>query len=485
MDLTHSLRLRQQQKLVMTPQLQQVIRLLQLPTMELIEQVRQELESNPALEEGQPEPGQDPEAEAAREPLPAAEGGGPEEDGMDAWLSLAAEDGPREMRDRDREQDAERLRENRMVGTETLQDHLLEQLHESEAGEELRRLAELVVGNLDDTGYLTTPLADLAGPGGVPAEKLESALALVQSFEPAGVGARDLRECLLLQLQQMGGDNGLAIRIVEGHLSALEATGPAAHAKLAKSLGVSPEEVEAAIRRIRSCDPKPGGRFSPPPQTVYPDVRVERVDGQYVVALNDAGLPPLRLSQSYRELLAERGRLGKTEREFLQERFRSALMLMRGIEQRRVNLHKVVEHIVRTQRDFLDRGPAHLRPLTLREVADAIGVHESTVSRIVANKYVATPRGTLPLKTFFSTRLPAATGGGASATAVKERIRELVETESPGAPRSDDQLADLLHAEGIAIARRTVTKYREALKIPAAWQRKQNRSAERSPEQDG
>jgi len=484
MDLTHSLRLRQQQKLVMTPQLQQVIRLLQLPTMELIEQVRQELESNPALEEGSPEPGLEPDAEGVRDSAPAGDAS-ETDDGMDAWLKLAAEEGPREARDRDREDDMEQRRENRLVRVETLEDHLLEQLHESEAAEPQVRLAELLIGNLDDTGYLTTPLQELAGPAGVAVKDLEGALALVQSLEPVGVGARDLRECLLLQLRQMKGDSALAVRIVEGHLAALEVPGPAGHAKLAKALGVRPEALEAAIRQIRSCDPRPGGRFAPPPQTVYPDVRVDKVEGQYVVALNDAGLPPLRLSQAYREMLANRARLGRAEREYLQERFRSALMLMRGIEQRRVNLHRVVEHIVKTQRDFLDRGPAHLVPLTLREVADAIGVHESTVSRIVANKYVATPRGTLPLKTFFSNRLPAASSAGASATAVRERIRDLVSTEPTAAPRSDDQLADLLRAEGIAIARRTVTKYREALKIPAAWQRRQNRSYERSPDQDG
>ncbi|MEK7476919.1 MAG: RNA polymerase factor sigma-54 [Candidatus Coatesbacteria bacterium] len=484
MDLTHSLRLRQQQKLVMTPQLQQVIRLLQLPTMELIEQVRQELESNPALEEGPPEPGLEPDAEGVHETPAAAEG--PEaDDGMDAWLKLAADEGPRETRDRQREEEMEQRRENRLVGVETLQVHLLDQLHETEGDGAQVRLAEMLVGNLDDNGYLTTPLEELAGPAGVPVQVLEGALTLVQSLEPTGVGARDLKECLLLQLQPMKGDTALAVRIVSEHLAALEVPGPAGHAKIAKALGVAPEAVEAALKQIRACDPKPGGQFAPPPQTVFPDVRVEKVEGQYVVGLNDAGLPPLRLSQAYREMLADRAKLGKAEREFLQERFRSALMLMRGIEQRRVNLHKVVDHIVKTQRDFLDRGPAHLVPLTLREVADAIGVHESTVSRIVANKYVATPRGTLPLRTFFSNRLPGASSAGASGTAVRERIRELVETEPAAAPRSDDQLADLLRSEGIAIARRTVTKYREALKIPAAWQRRQNRSSERSSEPNG
>ena len=440
MDFGHSMRLRQQQKLVMTPQLQQVIRLLQLPTMELVDVVRTELESNPMLEEGAPEPGLEPDAEGMAEAAPAAEA----DDGMDAWLKLAAEEGPREERDRDREQDMEQRRENRLVGVETLREHLMDQLHESEAPDAQVRLAEILVGNLDDNGWLTTPLAELAGPAGVPVSALEAALELVQSLEPVGVGSRDLKECLTLQLRQMKGDTVLALRVVTEQLAALEAPGAACHARIAKALGVPPEAVEAALKQVRSCDPNPGGQFAPPPQRVFPDTRVEHMDGQYVVALNDGGVPPLRLSREYSELLSDRAKLGKAEREYLQERFRSAVMLMRGIEQRRVNLHKVVEHVVKT------------------------------------HKYIATPRGTLPLKTFFSNRQPTASRAGASGTAVRERIRELVEAEPAEAPRSDDQLAALLQADGIAIARRTVTKYREALKIPAAWQRRQNPS-ERSP----
>lgn len=483
MELSHSLRLRQQTKLVMTPQLQMVIKLLQLPTLELVETVRQELETNPTLEEGQPEPGDEQAAKDAE-----TEKIGPaEDDGIDAWLKLAEQEGPRESRDFKREEEMEERTERRLVQVDSLTDHLIAQLHETEAPEPQVRLAEIIIGNLNDNGWLGTPLEELAGPAKVSVAEFERALALVQSLEPAGIGARDLRECLLLQLGNSSEDDALARRIVEERLDDLEGGAPGvplppnALARLAKALGGLPvARVEAAVRRIRTCDPRPGARFATPPPRVYPDATIEKVGGEYVVQLNDGGLPPLRLSQSYRDLLANRNTLGKDEKLYLQERFRSALMLMRGIEQRRMTLHRVLEHVVKAQQEFLDQGPAHLKPLTLREIADVVGVHESTVSRVVANKYIATPRGTIELKTFFSNRLAAATGAGTSSTAVRERLRDLVATEHPDTPLSDEQLADRLKADGIAIARRTVTKYREALRIPPAWQRKGAIHTERS-----
>jgi len=470
MELAQSLRLKMHQKLVMTPQLQQVIKLLQLPTIELIEMVQQELDTNPTLEEGPQESPAELPKEAAEDKADAALS----EESMDNWLALAAEEGPREVRDHDREDEQDQMQENKLVHAHTLQDHLIEQLKLLEEPAEDIRLAEVLIGNLDDNGYLTTPLEELKATAGAACDKLESALLLVQSLDPPGVGARDLKECLLLQLREFPENTTLARQIVTEHLTELETKNGAAPATLAKLMNETEEAVRAAMKQIRACDPKPGGRFAEAPPAVFPDARVEKVGREYVVTLNDNGLPPLRLSKAYRELLAKRGTLGEDERRFLQERFRSALMLMKGIEQRRVTLYKTLEHIVKKQSAFIEQGLSALRPLTLREVADAIGVHESTISRVVANKYVSTPGGLRALKDFFSNRMPNESSGGTSGAAVRTRVRDLIETESGNAPLSDEQLADRLKREGITIARRTVTKYREALKFPPAWQRKQD-----------
>ncbi len=465
MDITHSLRMRQQQKLVMTPQLQQVIRLLQVPTVELVDLVRKELEQNPTLEEA----GED-------EPLPEQlSGEAPREDEiereMDSYLEMAEERGPSEGRDRDREERLERLQERRLVEATNLQDHLLEQVNLSDAAAGTRALAEGIIGNLDGNGYLTVPLGELADSLKAGEEKLAKALKLVQSLDPAGVGARDLRECLLIQLRGTEEDTKLARRLVEHHLDRLDHSRPGLAAELAKETGEAAEKVEAALKQVRHCDPKPGSRYAPPAPRVTPDARIEKSARDFVVTLNDDGVPPLRLSQSYREMLAKRDQLSGEDRKYLQEHFRSALMLMRGLVQRRVTMYRVLEHLVKTQREFLERGLGALRPLTLREVAADIGVHESTVSRVVANKYVETPRGLYALKDFFSTRLPAG-AGSASGAAVRERIRELIDAEDPANPLADEKLAEMLAAEGISIARRTVTKYREGMKMPGAWQRK-------------
>jgi len=452
----------------MTPQLQQVIRLLQLPTMELIDQVRQEIESNPVLEEV---------AEDVPSPEAAERAEEKEERDMDGWLELAAQEEPRETRDREREEAIAQARENRLVTTRTLESQLLEQVRLTDAPDEEAQLGEFLIGNLDGNGYLATPLEDLVNASGADLARLEKALKLVQSLDPPGVGARDLRECLLLQLREMDGDTSLAREIVQKHLERLglgdgrEAEAVAAEA-LAAELGAPAGKVEAAVKQIRLCDPKPGSRFAEVPPAVYPDARVDKVGEDYIIALNDGGLPPLRISQAYRELLARRHELTEDERGYLKDRFRSALMLMRGIEQRRVTMYRVLEQIVKTQRGFLEQGPGSLRPLTLKQVADAIGVHESTVSRVVAAKFVATPRGIQPLKAFFSNRLPADSSAGVSGTAVRLRIRQLIEAEDSSVPLSDDALAAALKREGIMIARRTVTKYREGMDIPTVLKRK-------------
>jgi len=469
MDISHSLRLRQQQRLVMTPQLQQVIRLLQVNTTELEEIVRKELETNPTLEEADED-----------EPLPQDLLEGPREaeekeiseKGMDDWLAMAAEEGPREHRDRDREQAFERMQENQAETSETLGDHLLAQVHLSQAPENIAGLAEAIIGNLDGNGYLPVPLTGLAQAKGIPVGRMEEALRLVQSLDPVGVGARDLKECLLLQLDEQDEKNSLARRLVVEHLDHLDHNRPNLVAELAGLTGESAVDVEKALKLIRFCDPKPGSRFVLPAQRIFPDGRIEKEGNKYIVQLNDDGVPPLRLSRQYREMLAKRDTLGAEEKKFLQEGFRNALMLLRGIAQRRSTMTRLLEHLVKVQGEFLEKGRAGLRPLTMREVADAIGVHEATVSRVVANKYVETPRGIYAFRDFFSTSLASEGEGTVSGAAVRERIRDLVEKEDTAEPLSDDKLAEMLNTSGVKIARRTVAKYREALKIPKAFERK-------------
>jgi len=470
MELTPRLQQSLQQKLVMTPQMQQVIKLLQIPAMELGEEVRKELETNPTLEEADEE---EPLPEIPDDEKSAAQGG-ESEDGIDLYLQkVAEEDGaPRESRDFEREERIEKLQSTRQVEAATLEDHLLEQVRLSRAPEGEIKLAEFVIGNLDDNGWLSTPVAEMAASRKVPPEKVEAALRLVQTLDPAGVGARDLRECLLLQLRNVEGDTSLARKLVKEYLGKLDHNRSALADELVKATGEGKEAVEAALRQVRRCDPKPGGRFTPPAQRIYPDARIEKEGKGYIVQLNDDGVPPLRLSRQYREMLAKRDTLGGEERKFLQEKFRSAQLLLRGIAQRRFTIQRVIEHLVKTQPEFLERGKAGLKPLTLRDVADKIGVHEATVSRVVANKYVETPRGVYALRDFFSTSLPAGEGTTVSGADVRERIRGMVEAENPAEPLSDEKLADLLKKQGIEVARRTVTKYRESLKIPGAWQRK-------------
>jgi len=469
MDISHSLRLRQQQRLVMTPQLQQVIRLLQVNTTELEEIVRKELETNPTLEEADED-----------EQLPQELIAGPKEaeeneiseKGMDEWLAMAAEEEPREHRNRDREQAFERMQENQAETDETLEAHLMAQVRLSQAPDDVVVLAEVIIGNLDGNGYLSMSLEEMAKTRGIPTPAMEAALQLVQSLEPVGVGARDLKECLLLQLEELEEDNALARRLVVEHLDHLDHNRPNLASELAAVVAESQEEVERALKQVRFCDPKPGSRFTPSAQRIYPDGRIEKEGNKFIVQLNDDGVPPLRLSRQYREMLAKRDTLGPEERKFLQEGFRNALMLLRGIAQRRSTMTRLLEHLVKVQGEFLEKGRAGLKPLTMHEVADAIGVHEATVSRVVANKYVETPRGIYAFRDFFSTSLASEGEGAVSGAAVRERIRDLVDKENSAEPLSDDKLCEMLNATGVTIARRTVAKYREALKIPKAFERK-------------
>ena len=465
------LRMLQQQRMIMTPMLQEAIRLLTLTRMELIQELRTQLEVNPILEEvldgvEEPEP-----APAAAEPEaePKPDGHDPvSEFDWESYLESTSDYRPPPPRE-----EVERLDlELNLTRGLSLQEHLEFQLYLSTSDPQLREWSVLLIGNIDDRGYLKEPLEEMAAGSGVAAADLERALRLVQTFEPTGVGARDLRECLLLQLDALPDPHPLARAIVAERLGELEGR---PLTRLADRLGVTVQEVQGAVEVIRSLEPKPGRTFgTEDPRYITPDVYIVKVDGRLVVVLNDEGLPRLRVSPHYRQILAAKSKSPREVRDYVESRMRSGLWLIRSIEQRQRTLYKVTDSLVRFQRDFLEKGIMALRPLTLKEVAEDIGMHESTVSRVTTNKYVHTPQGLFELKYFFHRGVPVTSGSEtASSLKVKELVRQLLTVEDSGRLMSDQKIVEVLRVQhNIDIARRTVAKYRSQLKIPSSSRRK-------------
>ncbi|MGA9752195.1 MAG: RNA polymerase factor sigma-54 [Acidobacteriota bacterium] len=476
MSLQQKLSLKLQQRMVLTPTLQQAIRLLQLTRLELVQEVSQELQINPVLED----------ATTIEEPVSA-----PSEE--EAALRETAEENPMDRyeekidvesyfqdfietslkyRGTQRESPEEAPDTERYLSApESLAEHLEWQVSLSRLSPTEREVAQVIIGNLREDGYLMVSLEDVcAATGGTP-EDAESVLRVVQHMDPVGVAARDLKECLRIQLMALEEPDELALRIVEEFLPLLEREKPA---QLASRLGVTEDRLEEALDLIRHLDPKPGLRYNNPVNpTIVPEVVVEKEGDGYRVLLNEDGMPHLRISNRYRSM-AEEGSAEESQETltYLKEKMRSALWFLKSLEERQRTIYKVATQIVEFQRDFLDKGRAHMRPLILRDVAERVGVHESTVSRVVSNKYMQTPRGILPMKYFFNTGIGTMDGGDVSAMRVKERLKGLVDAEDPRHPLSDQVLADLLKREGILLARRTVAKYREELNIPSSGRRK-------------
>ncbi|MEE9273915.1 MAG: RNA polymerase factor sigma-54, partial [bacterium] len=374
--------------------------------------------------------------------------------------------------------------EQTLARPESLHEHLEWQLNVSASREEIRRLAGEIVWSIDDSGYLRADLAELAERDNLGAAEAEEALALVQDFDPPGVGARDLQECLLLQLKSLaaasgdaerngeeGSDLALAQSLVRGHIDRLEERN---YARLARQHGVALEEIVAAARLIRTLDPNPGARFSQERvEVAVPDVTVYKRGEDYEVVLNDDGLPPLRISPHYGAMAADRESTSPEARRYIEDRVRAAVWFLKSIEQRRQTILKVSRSIVSFQREFLDHGVSHLRPLVLRDVAEDIEMHESTVSRVTTGKYMETPQGVFNFKYFFHSGLGSVGGGNTSSVLVKEKIRTLIDEEDKRKPFTDQQVVDRLHESEVIIARRTVTKYRKELRIPSASRRRQ------------
>jgi len=353
------------------------------------------------------------------------------------------------------------------AATRSLWDHLHEQLNLLRLGERELRIGEEIIGNVDRDGFLSCPLERIIEAlEEVSREEVEEMLARIQSFEPSGIAARDLRETLLLQLRDRAREASLAYRIVEGHFDDL-----ANHRwlELAEEYGITPREVQAAADEIAKLDPKPGLRFADTSDSyVIPDLTVEKVEGGYRVSHADTSLPRLKLSPVYREVAADRARFRGENKAFISERLNSARWLIQAIEQRRQTMLKVMDFIIERQHDFFEKGVEHLWPLTLRDVAKHIEMHESTVSRVTNGKYVQTPRGLYPLKFFFSGGYSTLEGEDLSSEGVRARIRKLVAEEDPTAPLSDHEITARLQKAGVRIARRTVAKYRDRLGILSA-----------------
>ncbi len=472
MAISQKLHTKLVQKLILTPSLQQAIKLLPMSTLELRDMLTQEMVENPMLEEVPTEETQAAEAQTTEE-KPEAK---PEAQKADSWddadyqyfFGEYLDDGyrpkaPQEVRELP-------PIENTLSTTSSLSDHLLWQLSLQTDDLTLREMGEAIIGNLNDDGYLVASLDELAAMGPWPIEQVEHALRMLQGFDPVGVAARDLQECMMLQLRHLGLEGTPSERIVTEHLRALQN-----HQipEISRKLGISIEDLKEHVEVIRHLDPKPGLRFNPTPsQYVTPDVFVEKIDDEYVVFLNEDGLPQMRISPTYRRLLDKDGKHGEETRAYVRDKFNAARWLIKSVQQRQNTIYKVARSIVNFQREFLDQGIEHLRPLVLRDVANDIGMHESTVSRVVTNKYMHTPQGVFEMKYFFHSGISSSYGESVSSVTIKQRIKKIIESEDAKKPLSDSKIVSILQREGLVLARRTIAKYREELKIPTSNQRK-------------
>jgi RNA polymerase sigma-54 factor len=468
------------QQLVMTPQLQQAIKLLQLSRIELQDIVRQELEENPVLDES-------PEMEEVKEPDTLEVTEKEETPKEDAEVFTEVKAGEETLQEMDwttyldgynysageqyyDDEDDRPSYENLLTKKATLSDHLMWQLNLTRLTETEQMIGAEIIGNIDEDGYFRATLADVAGYCGVDEPCVEQVLRKIQEFDPIGVACRDLQECLLLQVRQLGMDGSVVESLLKDYLKELEAR---KYKQIAKALGIDVPEVLAAAKIISGLDPKPGRQFGQEDvHYISADIFVYKVGEEFVVLLNDEGMPNIRINPLY---IGE-GRNGASNdqkaEEYISDKMRSALWLIKSIHQRQRTIYKVAKSIVKFQRAFLEHGIAHLKPLVLRDIAEDIGMHESTISRVTTNKYMQTPQGLLELKFFFNSGISTIEGDAIASESVKNKIKEIVDAEDTCKPLSDQRIAEILSTHNITIARRTVTKYREMLKIGSSSERK-------------
>ncbi|NLV22394.1 MAG: RNA polymerase factor sigma-54 [Syntrophomonadaceae bacterium] len=462
MKLSHDIYLEQQQKLLMTPELRQAIAMLQMSTLELGEYVQNELENNPFLEEKDTDDTDEIGNEAE---LP-----------NDAESDNKSEELLEYYNDRDiglTVTDIEDKSFDSFISkSPSLYDHLQFQLHMTICNEKDLTIGEYIIGSIDANGYLTVGLDEMAQATGADIESVQHMLTVIQSFHPHGVGARDLTECLLIQLEHYDKDDPIASAIIEEHLNDL---GKGRINKIAQQLGASVQQVQEACDFIRSLDPKPGLQYSSGDDIKYiiADIIVEKIDDEYVVIVNDSGYPHLVINRLYEKMMRRPESFSPEARKYMEDKMGSAVWLIKSIEQRRMTLYKVARCIVDIQKEFLDKGIMYIKPLNLKQVAELINVHESTVSRATSNKYIQTPQGLFELKFFFGSGVSSySKRDKVSSKSIKKQIQELIEQEDPYNPLSDQQLVEIIKKQGAIISRRTVAKYRQEIGIQSTVARK-------------
>ena len=459
---------------VLSPQLQQSLLILQTPLLELRNLVQQEMQTNPVLEELPEEPGTNERSDAEAS---ADEDFKNEFDKLvsldEEWRDYMAQSANSSFDGRRGSKEADEKRQflfDSIPVQETLQQNLIAQLNQTVLSADDRKAAELIIGNIDDDGFLQSTPEEMALNSGIPQADFERMLALAQTFYPAGVGARDLRECLLIQLRRQGKENSIEYRIVSEHMEDL---GRHRFPEIARQMATGVEEVQKAADNIARLNPRPGQVFAAAPQNyVLPDVIVEKVDGEYQISFNNEQVPHLRISNVYKDIIASGDSQSSEVKDYIRDKIRSGKFLIRSIHQRQQTIMNIAQQIVSRQRDFLDHGISHLKPMTMAELADAVGVHETTVSRAVSGKYISTPQGVFEMKYFFTGGYQTATGESLSNISVKQAILELVKHESGSAPLSDHEIVEILTERGIPIARRTVAKYRTELNILSSHMRR-------------
>jgi RNA polymerase sigma-54 factor len=468
--LNQSFQQRQTQQLMLAPQMRQSLKILQVAALDLRAAIQEELQANPTLEE-MPMDDISLEKSATSGDEKATPDDDPREEmdfsrdqqvleriGQD-WRDHMSDTGG--VRPTSSEEDERRQHFYDSLTTETsLQQHLMEQAEMSDHTAPVLEALRFLIGSLDDRGYLTSTLSDIALLAQLPLETVQEASRLLKTFDPPGIGAENLADCLLTQLNLLGRGKSVAARIVRDHFDLLVRR---RIPDIARKMSLSPEVIQEAIEVIGTLDPAPGRRFADDAnRVVVPDVTVEKDNGEWQIILNHDYIPRLRLSGTYRELIAK-GRLSKQESDYLREKLRSGKFIINAIEQRQRTIERITREILRHQHEFFEEGVAKLKPLTMTQIADIIGVHETTVSRALANKYIKTPHGVFEMKFFFTSGYQSQAGEAVANTSVKEMIADLIAAEDPAAPRSDQDLVGLLQEKGLKIARRTVAKYREEL----------------------
>lgn len=475
-----ALELRQQlklsQQLVMTPQLQMAIKLLQLSRLELLETIHQELQENPALEEAMEDTATD-SSEEAPEIIPTDIGvlSGEVPDGKTVedtdWSSLINEYSSSGRVTSETEKKDTPNYESFIAQKESLQDHLFWQLLMTFPDSEVEKLGSLIIGNLNADGYLDVSIDELALAGQSSPEKVLEVLLMMQTFDPVGVCSRNLKECLTIQARQLDLEGTPVIEIITDHLHHLERKN---YKAIVKALKLPIEEIVSAVEIIKGLEPRPGREFSSEsPQYITPDIYVYKVEDDFVIVLNDDGMPKLKVNTFYKDAIQQKKNVSTQTREYVQEKMRSATWLIRSIHQRQKTIYRVMESILRYQREFFEKGILHLKPMVLRDIAEDIGMHESTISRVTTNKYAHTPQGIFELKFFFNSSINRMHGEAIASASVLNQIKQIIAGEDPKNPYSDQQLSEMLKAANIQVARRTVAKYREMLKVLPSSRRRQ------------